>query len=232
MPNATATSCGVCKATVVPGTSQNPNYHDSCNPRPEARKEADHQRWENQAWRHLYNSAHWKRLRLWVIQTKHPYCNICHRQPSTVADHINDHKGNPVLFYSGDNLQGLCKPCHDIKTGKASHLRQGADGQPKASVYINGVEYPLAGSSAVEQSVDNRQAVGSNPTPPTNLPPPTPSAPPLIPVKPEHGGLPDGQVAHKDEFARFYVKRGTRWFLLPADFNWERDTENGIIKKA
>jgi hypothetical protein len=33
--------------------------------------------------------------------------------PSTVADHIKEHKGDEQLFFDRDNLQALCKTCHD-----------------------------------------------------------------------------------------------------------------------
>lgn len=48
---------------------------------------------------------------------KHPVCNICHRVASTIADHIKPHKGVWALFIDPNNLQGICKGCHDIKTG-------------------------------------------------------------------------------------------------------------------
>jgi 5-methylcytosine-specific restriction endonuclease McrA len=34
-------------------------------------------------------------------------------EPSTVCDHIEPHKGDTGLFYNTDNLQCLCKRCHD-----------------------------------------------------------------------------------------------------------------------
>ncbi len=36
---------------------------------------------------------------------------------ATVVDHIIPHRGNRKLFWSRDNWQSLCKPCHDHKTG-------------------------------------------------------------------------------------------------------------------
>ncbi len=50
-----------------------------------------------------------------VLQ-RDPICKICIRTPSTVADHIIPHKGVWTLFVDMNNLQGLCKPCHDEKT--------------------------------------------------------------------------------------------------------------------
>src|SRR5271165_6111571 len=41
---------------------------------------------------------------------------ICHRNASTVADHILSHKGSWLLFSDLLNLQGLCGVCHSRKT--------------------------------------------------------------------------------------------------------------------
>jgi len=38
--------------------------------------------------------------------------------PATVVDHIEPHKGDEELFYDINNLQSLCKSCHDRKTAK------------------------------------------------------------------------------------------------------------------
>jgi 5-methylcytosine-specific restriction protein A len=69
----------------------------------------------------LYNSARWQRLRKKVLLA-HPLCVECERQgritPATVADHIVPHKGNLELFWDEENLQTLCKQCHDRKTTK------------------------------------------------------------------------------------------------------------------
>lgn len=32
---------------------------------------------------------------------------------ATVADHVQEHKGDPILFWDPDNLQSLCKRHHD-----------------------------------------------------------------------------------------------------------------------
>ncbi|HHR5499154.1 TPA: HNH endonuclease [Klebsiella pneumoniae] len=32
---------------------------------------------------------------------------------ATVVDHIKPHKGDETLFHNPDNLQSLCKRCHD-----------------------------------------------------------------------------------------------------------------------
>jgi len=38
--------------------------------------------------------------------------------PATLVDHRIPHRGDKQLFWAVDNWQGLCKDCHDIKTGK------------------------------------------------------------------------------------------------------------------
>ena len=64
----------------------------------------------------LYYTARWKALRLSQMQSE-PLCAFCLSQNvitnATVADHITPHKGNELLFYDADNLQSLCKRCHD-----------------------------------------------------------------------------------------------------------------------
>ena len=66
-----------------------------------------------------YASARWRALRLAVLQDE-PFCRFCHaagRRVLTVdIDHIQKHGGDPVLFWSRANLQGLCKSCHTRKT--------------------------------------------------------------------------------------------------------------------
>ena len=65
---------------------------------------------------HLYGSTRWRRLRALVLNEE-PLCRLCERQGKTTAadtvDHIKEHKGDVALFYDRDNLQALCKQCHD-----------------------------------------------------------------------------------------------------------------------
>ena len=69
----------------------------------------------------LYDTTRWQRLRKRVL-LEHPLCVECERRgrvtPATVVDHIVPHKGNLELFWDENNLQGLCKNCHDSKTTK------------------------------------------------------------------------------------------------------------------
>lgn len=69
----------------------------------------------------LYKTVRWQRLRKKVLLAS-PLCSECARQgkitPATVVDHIVPHKGNLELFWDENNLQALCKSCHDRKTAK------------------------------------------------------------------------------------------------------------------
>ena len=72
--------------------------------------------------RKLYKTATWRATRL-VILFRDPVCKLCNKAPSTVADHIvagrkyvEEHGGEFGNFFDENNLQGVCKPCHDGKT--------------------------------------------------------------------------------------------------------------------
>jgi 5-methylcytosine-specific restriction protein A len=49
-----------------------------------------------------------------------PFCVECIKLGLRVltsdVDHIEPHRGDPRLFWSRGNLQGLCRPCHTRKT--------------------------------------------------------------------------------------------------------------------
>lgn len=92
---------------------------------------------EAKAWRKLYNSARWKRLRQAHLDID-PLCVFCRRQEiveiADVLDHITPHKGDVDLFFDPNNLQGLCFACHD-STKQRIELGQtivsfGLDGWP------------------------------------------------------------------------------------------------------
>ena len=56
------------------------------------------------------------------IIAAHPVCAHCHDAPSIEADHIT-----PIAFGGSNdetNGQGLCGPCHDVKTKREA--QQGA----------------------------------------------------------------------------------------------------------
>ena len=75
------------------------------------------QRDETVTWRKWYKSATWRKLR-WQTLTKAMFtCAICGKLEGNttplVCDHIIPHRGNAALFYDANNLQCLCKQCHD-----------------------------------------------------------------------------------------------------------------------
>lgn len=68
----------------------------------------------------------------------HPLCRFCLQRDdpveADVVDHIIPHKGDVTLFFDPNNLQSLCKTCHDrdkklIEQGKTI-LHFGKDGWP------------------------------------------------------------------------------------------------------
>ncbi|MDO9529271.1 MAG: HNH endonuclease signature motif containing protein [Syntrophales bacterium] len=80
--------------------------------------------------RKLYRSSRWRKLRR-RFQQENPLCEECKKVgrliEATVVDHIIPHKGDEMLFWDIDNLQALCKPCHDRKT--AAEGRWGEKGR-------------------------------------------------------------------------------------------------------
>ncbi|WCK25574.1 HNH endonuclease signature motif containing protein [Agrobacterium pusense] len=51
---------------------------------------------------------------------------MCAGKGQSAVDHIKSHNGDEALFWDEDNLQLLCKPCHDQhkqKIDKAARLR-------------------------------------------------------------------------------------------------------------
>lgn len=68
-------------------------------------------------YRKLYKTARWARMRATHLRD-HPLCAFCWRAwrretLAEVLDHITPHKGDLTLFYDRDNVQSLCKRCHD-----------------------------------------------------------------------------------------------------------------------
>jgi len=76
------------------------------------------------AWKHLYNTALWKALRLQQLK-KSPICGYCDSQGrvtiANIVDHIKPHKGDEILFYKPSNLQSMCKQHHDSTKAREEH---------------------------------------------------------------------------------------------------------------
>ena len=76
---------------------------------------------EAQAWRWLYGTEAWKRLRGDQLLAE-PFCRECAgrgvRAKATDVDHIRDHKGDWAVFTDPENLESLCHSCHSRKTAR------------------------------------------------------------------------------------------------------------------
>lgn len=68
-------------------------------------------------WRVWAKTARWQRLRWSVLVRDLFTCRKCGRTEADtsrlVADHIVPHRGDERLFWDENNLQCLCKNCHD-----------------------------------------------------------------------------------------------------------------------
>lgn len=90
-------------------------------------------------WTSWYSSRRWQSMRAQLF-ARSPYCIYCKKREgrvikATIADHIVPHKGNKSLFWDEENLQPLCKKCHDSdkareEAGGKAAVRFGADGYP------------------------------------------------------------------------------------------------------
>lgn len=77
-------------------------------------------------WRGWYNLARWcaepHGLRWQTLVRDMFICQMCGRGEADtsklVADHIKPHRGDPKLFWDIDNLQCLCRSCHDSDKAK------------------------------------------------------------------------------------------------------------------
>lgn len=91
----------------------------------------------SKGWRHLYKRAGWQRLRGEQLAA-FPCCRYCEamgrKRLAQVVDHKVPHKGDEALFFDPNNLQSLCKRCHDSakQTLERSGVLPGCDsgGQP------------------------------------------------------------------------------------------------------
>ena len=73
-------------------------------------------KYTKQPWHKLYKTGVWLRLRGQQLAAQ-PVCKYCRKEnrvtAACVVDHVIPHKGDEALFFDADNLQSLCKHCHD-----------------------------------------------------------------------------------------------------------------------
>ncbi|WP_412063993.1 HNH endonuclease [Rhizobium sp. SYY.PMSO] len=87
--------------------------------REDAEAERHRQRDRVQPWRAWYKTSRWQKLRMSVLVRDLFTCQMkgCGRieadTSQLVADHKIPHHGDEALFWDENNLQCLCKPCHD-----------------------------------------------------------------------------------------------------------------------
>ena len=68
-------------------------------------------------WKAWYKTARWRALRLKIFLRDLFTCGKCgvieDNSSKLVCDHIAPHRGDERKFWDEDNLQTLCKGCHD-----------------------------------------------------------------------------------------------------------------------
>jgi 5-methylcytosine-specific restriction endonuclease McrA len=129
-----------CRTPSCPGTAEVDGYCVVCRPPKVAGDvtlpESKHD--YHREWIELYNQARWKHpirgLRAAILR-RDPICTECLHNPSTIVDHILDHRGNIVLFFDPGNVHGVCKPCHDEKTGR---MHGSGDRKPEQPAIVGG----------------------------------------------------------------------------------------------
>lgn len=95
---------------------------------------------DEEHWRGWYNLKRWRDpdtgLRMRVFIRDLFTCQLCgkveHDTSKLVADHKREHRGDPALFWNEDNVQTLCKPCHDAdKQAEEAARRVGPGLRPR-----------------------------------------------------------------------------------------------------
>ncbi|MGO7208203.1 HNH endonuclease signature motif containing protein [Rhizobium ruizarguesonis] len=92
---------------------------------------------EAAAFRGWYKTRRWKKLREYHL-TISPLCEMCIEseivEAATVVHHRKAHRGDAVLFWDPNNLQGLCKSHHDregrLEDNGKTVIRYDASGWP------------------------------------------------------------------------------------------------------
>lgn len=84
----------------------------------DCRNVKDRQIHSSNPWRWVYNDPRWHRLRDQVL-SEEPICRTAGcQEPSTVVDHMVQHRGDADLAFDRANCQALCKRHHDEKTAR------------------------------------------------------------------------------------------------------------------
>lgn len=74
--------------------------------------------------RRWYDTVRWRKVSRRFLAAN-PLCVLCERigrdTPATVVDHVEKHQGDYDKFWSEDNWQGLCAPCHSAAKKMQEH---------------------------------------------------------------------------------------------------------------
>ncbi len=86
-----------------------------------ASKAAEYKRRPEYAEAHrFYNSTAWRKLRAMFLRAN-PLCVDCEKlgrvTPATEVHHVKDRRDHPESALSPENLEGLCKRCHNRRRG-------------------------------------------------------------------------------------------------------------------
>lgn len=106
----------------MPDSPMRPCTHPGCGQLTKRGRCSAHRRqYEQQrgsAAKRMYGRT-WQRARELYL-AEHPFCEHCQAEgklvPSMELDHIEPHRGDPVVFWRRGNWQALCKTCHSRKT--------------------------------------------------------------------------------------------------------------------
>lgn len=69
--------------------------------------------------------GNWRTIRARVL-ARDPECQICRVRPSVIADHIEAMTDDHRL----EALQGVCEPCHRLKTSAEANAARAASQRP------------------------------------------------------------------------------------------------------
>lgn len=94
---------------------------------PSAEIERNRRRDAAQEWRRWYKTARWQKLRARVIKAARQTCAMCgviEADSSKLhCDHIEPHRGDAKLFWSGP-FQCLCQHCHNSTKQRQEKARR------------------------------------------------------------------------------------------------------------
>lgn len=81
----------------------------------------------------------WQTVRRHFLRAN-PLCVMCAQQgrveAASVVDHIRPHEGDPSKFWDAENMQALCKRCHD------SHKQRQERGTYRPAIGVDGWPIP------------------------------------------------------------------------------------------